>query len=152
MITDLRKFLVRNMKFSRHSVVAFLLIFCGEALDFGLAAIGASEILPNPEAEARAQALGEQVRCPACSFQSINDSESSIAQAMRMSIRGQIQAGMSDQEIIETLKTRYGDATVMTPSPQGWGLLVWLAPSFLAMALALSLFLRRHRHRSCVRS
>ena len=73
-------------------------------------------------------AVAAQLKCPICQNESVADSPSWVAQQMRGVIRQQIQAGKSDQEIIQYFEQRYGNSIVWTPQWQGFGLLTWLVP------------------------
>ena len=90
------------------------------------------------------QKLGEQLKCPVCQGESVADSTSVKAQQMRAIIRQQIQAGQSDQQIIEYFSERYGEQIVWSPPWWGFSLLTWLVPIALLLGgLVLILFTLR---------
>ncbi len=91
----------------------------------------ANEQLKDPEQEARALALMEQLRCIQCQGQSIHDSDAPIAAAMRHEVRSQIRAGKSEAEIERWLVQRYGEWISFRPPATGSSLLLWLLPLFL---------------------
>jgi len=90
------------------------------------------------------QKLGAQLKCPVCQGESVADSASDKAQQIRGIIRQQIQAGWSDQQIIEYFSERYGEQIVWSPQWWGFSLLTWLAPIALLLGgLVLILFTLR---------
>jgi cytochrome c-type biogenesis protein CcmH len=98
--------------------------------------------LDNPEQEARAVSLMENLRCIQCQGQSIHDSDAPIAEAMRHEVRSRISAGESDTQITNWLVDRYGDWVSFSPPSHGAGLLLWIVPLLL---LGGALWLARGR-------
>lgn len=84
--------------------------------------------LENPQQEAIARAMFNQLRCVVCEGQSIADSDATLAREMRNSIREKLAAGQSREEIMTFFRSRYGDAIVMTPPFNPHTLFLWLAP------------------------
>lgn len=112
-----------------------------------VAAVGPDEVLPDPELEARARALGRQLRCLVCQNQSIDDSDAELAKDIRRIVREQLLAGKSDGEILDHLTARYGDFILLKPpvKPQTW--LLWIGPFVVvaAGAAGVAVWLRRRR-------
>ena len=108
------------------------------------AAYWADRQLPDPQAEARATALMQELRCLVCQGQSIADSDAEIAGDMRHLVRSRIAAGESPSEIREWLVSRYGEWVSYRPSaePIAWPL--WAAPVLLLIG---GLLLARNRIR-----
>jgi len=88
----------------------------------------------------RAQAVGSQLKCPVCQSESVADSPSLIAQQMRGVIRQQLQAGKSEQAVIQYFVSRYGEQIAWSPPWQGFTLLAWLVPIVLVLAGGVLLF------------
>ena len=88
----------------------------------------ANRELPNPQQEAQAQALMEQIRCLVCQGQSIADSDAELAGDMRDLVRRRIAAGERPATIRAWLIQRYGTWISYRPTeePAAWPL--WLAP------------------------
>jgi cytochrome c-type biogenesis protein CcmH len=84
--------------------------------------------------------VAAQLKCPVCQNESVADSPSWVAQQMRAVIRQQIQAGRSDQQIIQYFEQRYGNSIVWTPQWQGFGLLTWLVPVALLIIGSVLVF------------
>lgn len=82
----------------------------------------------------RADELQERLRCPVCKSVSIAESPSETAQAMRRAVAEQVEAGRSDQQIIDYFRARYGQWVLLDPPRAGSTLPLWLLP-FGAAAL-----------------
>ena len=85
-------------------------------------------VLPDAVQESRAQSLGYEIRCVVCQSESINDSQADMARDLRLLVRDKIKAGMSDDEVREFLRSRYGDFILLKPPFQANTLLLWLFP------------------------
>ena len=94
----------------------------------------ANRQLPDPQKEAQAKALMEEIRCLVCQGESIADSDADLAGDMRDLVRRRIAAGEQPSAIRSWLIQRYGAwITFMPPSePATWPL--WLAPLALLVA------------------
>ncbi len=86
------------------------------------------------------QKLGAQLKCPVCQGESVADSPSDRAQEIRAIIRQQIQAGQSDQQIIQYFSDRYGTQIVWSPPWWGFSLLAWLVPVALLLGGLILIF------------
>jgi cytochrome c-type biogenesis protein CcmH len=97
--------------------------------------------LPDPEHEARAHALMEELRCLVCQGQSIADSDAELAGDMRDLVRRRIAAGERSSDVRAWLVQRYGTWVSYRPTtePAAWPL--WLAPA--ALLIAGGLLIRR---------
>ena len=111
------------------------------------AARWANEQLPDPEQEAQAKALVEELRCLVCQGQSIADSDAELAGDMRALVRQRIAAGESPGEVRSWLIQRYGNWVSYRPpvEPVTWPL--WAAPVLLLLAGAWLLRKRLVRRR-----
>src|SRR2546423_4646061 len=119
---------------------SLFLLLAGVAL---IAAIWTSMLLVKAGSQTLDQhvhSVAAQLKCPICQNESVADSPSWVAQQMRAIIRQQIQAGKSDQEIIQYFQQRYGNGIVWAPQWQGFGLLTWLVPVALLLVGASLVF------------
>lgn len=96
-------------------------------------AVEPNEMLDNPAHEARARAISKQLSCPVCSGETIDDSHSEIAKSMRLAIREQIQAGQSDDEILDYVATRYGERVLLHTPLNARTFALWVAPFVLLL-------------------
>jgi cytochrome c-type biogenesis protein CcmH len=107
-----------------------------------------SERLADPALEARARALGQELRCLVCQNQSIDDSSADLAHDLRVLVRERLVAGDSDQQVLAYLTSRYGDYVLLRPplKPTTW--LLWFGPPALLAAGALALLVGWRRRRA----
>ncbi len=108
-----------------------------------VAAVWSFVLLRNPPQQTldqRVQAVASQLKCPVCQGESVASSQATIAQQMRGVIRQQLQAGRSEQEVIQYFQASYGAAIVWSPPWQGFTLLAWLVPIVLLFGGVILLF------------
>jgi cytochrome c-type biogenesis protein CcmH len=106
------------------------------------------ERLADPALEARARALGQELRCLVCQNQSIDDSSADLAHDLRVLVRERLVAGDSDKQVLAYLTSRYGDYVLLRPpvKPTTW--LLWFGPPFLLLAGGLTIMLAWRRRRA----
>lgn len=105
----------------------------------------AKPLADDPVAEKRLQAISAELRCLVCQNETIAGSNADLAVDLRREIRTMIQAGQSDQQILDFMVTRYGDFVLYRPPFKGATVLLWLGPLlFLVVGIgALQFYLRR---------
>ncbi len=101
-----------------------------------------AEALPDPASEARAVAIGKQLRCLVCQNESIEDSGADLAHDLRKIVRTRVAAGETDDQVTGWLVERYGDFVRLSPPFNAATFVLWGSP-FLALligggAIALS--------------
>ncbi len=94
----------------------------------------------------RIQHLEQLVKCPSCENLSVYNSNSTSAIAVRRFIENQVSQGSSDTKILTMLESRYGSTILLSPSTNGLGVILWLAPVLVAGMLVI-VFLRLRRSR-----
>jgi|JI8StandDraft_2_1071088.scaffolds.fasta_scaffold04563_5 cytochrome c-type biogenesis protein CcmH len=107
-------------------------------------ALWAGAALADPALDARAQALGEQLRCLVCQNETVAASHAELAQDLRAQIREQLAAGRSDAEVRDFMVARYGEFVLYRPPWSARTGLLWLGP-FAALLAAVVLLVRRNR-------
>ena len=105
-----------------------------------------AEMLANPAQEARAEAVGRQLRCLVCQNESIEDSNADLARDLRRNVRARIAAGDTDDQVVGWLVARYGDFVRLNPPFNAVTLLLWASP-LLALAAGLLAVLAACRRR-----
>lgn len=90
-----------------------------------------------PELEQRYQDLSAELRCPKCQNQNIADSNAPIAQDLRKLLHQQLEAGESDEQILEHMVARYGEFVRYRPKFGGATAILWLTPLLLLVLAAL---------------
>jgi len=108
-------------------------------------AVQPSEMLKDPELEARARALSSELRCLVCQNESIDDSDADLARDIRLLIRERITKGESNTQVRDFLVSRYGDFILLKPPLKLSTALLWFsAPlTFLLGGLAIWIASRR---------
>ncbi len=107
-----------------------------------------NEMLKDPELEARARVLSQDLRCLVCQNQSIDDSNAPLARDLRLIVRERLTAGDSNDQVIEYLVSRYGNYVLLKPPFHRDTALLWIAPfALLLIAIAVaSTYLKRRKH------
>ena len=88
--------------------------------------------------------LIEELRCLVCQNQSLADSDAELAHDLRAEVYGMVQAGNSDEQIVEFLVARYGEFVLYKPPVKPSTYLIWFGP-FALLLLAGFLLLRAVR-------
>jgi cytochrome c-type biogenesis protein CcmH len=86
------------------------------------------EMLPDPAQEARAEAVGSQLRCLVCQNESIEDSNADLAKDLRAIVRQRIKAGDTNQQIMDWMVARYGNFVRLRPPLMASTVLLWATP------------------------
>ena len=105
------------------------------------------EMLPDPEQEARARAIGKELRCLVCQNQSIDDSNAGLARDLRLIVRERVAAGDSNEQVLAFVTQRYGDFVRLTPPVNATTIVLWASPALVLAAglLAVLAFYRRRQ-------
>ena len=103
------------------------------------------EQLADPALEARARAIGGELRCVVCQNQTIDDSDAELARDLRIILRERLIAGDSDRQAIDYIVARYGSFVLLKPPFDAQTLLLWLGPFLVLItgAAGVTLYLRR---------
>ena len=107
----------------------------------------ADALAQDPALEARLKVMSEELRCLVCQNQTLADSHAALAEDLRREIRLQMQAGKSNQEVMDYLVSRYGDFVRYRPPFNTTTALLWVGPFVLMLAglVSLVLMLRRRQ-------
>lgn len=109
-------------------------------------AVEPSEMLANPTLEARAEAIGKQLRCLVCQNESIEDSGADLAHDLRVLIRERLTAGDSDAQVVKYITDRYGAFVLLKPPVEPATYLLWFSPfAILILGAAGAWFYLRRR-------
>lgn len=88
--------------------------------------------------------LTAELRCPLCQNQNIADSDAMIAHDMRRKVYQLIQQGNDEQQVLEFMKSRYGDFVHYQPPITPYTVWLWLLPVLFAV-VALVMITRKQR-------
>ena len=105
---------------------------------------GGLQAAPAPDIEEQTRAISAELRCVVCQNLSVADSPSEMAQQMRASVREQLQAGKSPQEIKDFFVSKYGEWVLLAPTNTGFNRLLWWLPlTVLVIGVIAALLLAR---------
>jgi cytochrome c-type biogenesis protein CcmH len=71
--------------------------------------------------------LESEIMCPVCGT-TLDQSDSTVAQNMKMFIAHRIAAGDTKSKIEDALVAQFGEAVLAAPPKHGWNLIAWLLP------------------------
>jgi cytochrome c-type biogenesis protein CcmH len=131
----------------RALLLALLLLTAPGAFLPAGAIVDPREMLPDPEQEARARAIGRELRCLVCQNQSIDDSNAGLARDLRMIVRERVAAGDSNEQVLAFVTQRYGDFVRLTPPLNASTIVLWASPALVLAAgvIAVIAFYRRRQ-------
>ncbi|TYB39554.1 tetratricopeptide repeat protein [Micromonospora sp. AP08] len=113
----------------RRALVALVLVTLAASAG---AALARSAGDPGRQDPVRAVSAG--LRCPACQGESVADSRSPIAAAMRQVVADQLAQGRDRAEIRRWFVQRYGADVLTDPPARGVRLLLWVVPVLALLA------------------
>lgn len=114
-------------------LLALMLVWTSESL-----AVIETYEFSSPDLELRYKALSQELRCPKCQNQNIADSNAPISRDLRAIVHEQLEAGATNEEIINFLVDRYGEFVRYRPGIDSNTLWLWSAPLILfVMAIAV---------------
>jgi cytochrome c-type biogenesis protein CcmH len=86
-----------------------------------------------------------EIRCVVCENEPVSHSTADMAVDMRREIRTQVAAGRSDPDVRSYFSERYGEFVLFRPPSSGLGLLIWIFPFGLAVAVGGALLASSRR-------
>jgi cytochrome c-type biogenesis protein CcmH len=106
-----------------------------------------SLITAPPPAADRADRIGSLIRCPVCAGEAIADSPTQLARDMMGLVRQGVDAGLTDDQVIDSVLSSYGnDAQVLDPPFTAATLALWLIPALVG-AGGVGVMVARKRQR-----
>lgn len=91
----------------------------------------------SPEDQQRYRILTEELRCPKCQNQNLEDSNAGIAVDLRNQIYTMINEGKSNEEIVDYMVARYGEFVLYRPVHDQSTAVLWYGPFALLLIGAL---------------
>lgn len=90
-----------------------------------------------------------ELMSPYCPGRSLQDCPSTKAAELKQEIRDMVASGSSKQEIVDQMKTRFGDEILAMPPIVGFGIMAWLLPIvFFGLGLVIFIFWLRRELRT----
>lgn len=112
----------------------------------GALAVAPDEMLADPVLEARAQAIGNSLRCLVCQNESIEASDAGLAHDLRLLVRERLKLGETDAEVRDYVVSRYGEFVLLQPVFAPHTLVLWLAaPTLIVIGGIVLLVVARRR-------
>ena len=107
----------------------------------------ARDMADDPVLEKRMIGLAQNLRCLVCQNESLASSHSGLAEDLRREVREQMTKGMTDQEIIDYLVSRYGDFVLFDPPVKRYTLLLWYGPFALLIIGLIGLVMQLRKRK-----
>lgn len=83
--------------------------------------------------EERFQSLVKELRCPKCQNQNIADSNAPIAKDMRNDVYRMVSEGATEDEVINSVVSRFGEFVRYKPQVEARTLLLWATPLLVVL-------------------
>ena len=93
----------------------------------------AKDLAEDPVLEKRMIGLAENLLCLVCQNESLASSRADLAKDLRQEVREKMKQGMTDQEIIDFLVSKYGDFVLFDPPMKSYTILLWYGPFALLL-------------------
>jgi cytochrome c-type biogenesis protein CcmH len=122
--------------------IIIILSFCAPAM-----ALNIENKLEDPALEMRAGQVFTGIRCMVCAGESIADSRADLAKDLRAVVRAKIKENYTNNQILDYVAQRYGDAILMRPPLIPGTYVLWFGPLIiLATGFAVMLlFIKKNR-------
>lgn len=126
------------------TALPWLLLAAVVVLALGVVAARSSE---STSAQERVDGITRELRCPTCQSESVYESRSATADAIRADVARRVEAGESDAQIEQAYVNRYTEWILLTPANDGVGFLVWGIPVVVLVLGAGAVVLAARRGR-----
>ena len=93
--------------------------------------MGVSQLKSSEKNNELKNKILKNIRCLICQGQSIYDSESDFASSIKLIVDRKIEGGMSEDQIYDFLRGRYGDWVIYDPELNKNTYFLWLLPLLL---------------------
>ena len=103
--------------------------------------------LENIDDETRFKELSNVLRCMVCQNQSIADSNAELARDFRNQVKEKLNAGQTNDEIVDFMVQRYGDYILYKPPFNMATALLWVGP-FLLVIIGFGVVYRINRRQA----
>ena len=85
-------------------------------------------------ADQRVYQLSQQLMCPVCDGQTLDQSQAQLSEDMKAVIRTKIEGGETNTEIRAYFVERYGEIVLASPEAEGFNVIAWLVPGLIFLA------------------
>ena len=88
-------------------------------------------------ADQRVFQLSQQLMCPVCDGQTLDQSQAQLSEDMKAVIQTKIEDGETNAEIRAYFVERYGEIVLASPEAGGFNVIAWVVPGLIFIAGAL---------------
>lgn len=88
-------------------------------------------------ADQRVYQLSQQLMCPVCDGQTLDQSQAQLSEDMKAVIRSKIEEGETNADIRSYFVERYGEIVLASPEAEGFNVVAWAVPGLIFIAGAL---------------
>ena len=88
-------------------------------------------------ADQRVYQLSQQLMCPVCDGQTLDQSQAQLSEDMKAVIQTKIEDGETNAEIRAYFVERYGEIVLASPEAGGFNVIAWVVPGLIFIAGAL---------------
>ncbi|WP_166260955.1 cytochrome c-type biogenesis protein [Marinobacter salicampi] len=127
----------------------FILLLCLLLPLAGIAADGDLYPFESQDEQDRFRTLTKELRCPKCQNQNIADSDAPIAKDMREEVYRMVKEGSSNDEVVDSLVSRFGEFVRYKPEFDGRTLMLWATPVIvvlMGLGIVISIVVRSRRN------
>jgi len=124
----------------RYSIAAILVLVFFSTISPCFAAIDVYEF-DDPQLSARFKQLTSELRCPKCQNQNLTGSNSTLSLDLKQIVYEKLNAGETDQQILDFMRQRYGEFILFKPEMSQSNVFLWTGP-IVFLVLFLVFFLR----------
>jgi cytochrome c-type biogenesis protein CcmH len=110
----------------------------------------AKDLAEDPVLEQRMVHLAQNLRCLVCQNESLASSRADLAKDLRQEVREKMKQGMTDQQIIDFLVSKYGDFVLFDPPMKRYTILLWYGPFALLLIGLISLVYQLRKRKNTV--
>ncbi|MGB9093684.1 MAG: cytochrome c-type biogenesis protein [Gallionella sp.] len=110
----------------------------------------AKDMAEDPVLEQRMVHLAQNLRCLVCQNESLASSRADLAKDLRQEVREKMKQGMTDQQIIDFLVSKYGDFVLFDPPMKRDTILLWYGPFALLLIGLISLVYQLRKRKKAV--
>ena len=104
--------------------------------------VGFSHLKSNEKNDEIKNKILKNIRCLICQGQSVYDSESEFASSVKLIVERRINEGLTEEQIYEYLKEKYGDWIIYDPELNKKTYVLWLLPLLLFLFGGVVIFKR----------
>ena len=108
--------------------------------------MGFSQSKSDEKSDKMKSKILKNIRCLICQGQSVYDSESDFASSIKLIVDKKINKDVSEEQIYEFLKEKYGDWIIYEPELNKKTYILWLLPLFLFLFFGVIIYKKIYKN------